>query len=163
MDNELILEILSYMPMALLILVFLVLPLRGVYNQLKAINEKNVHVAPLMQDAFPIMEDLLKIINRECDKVFDVGYAYKATKHTYSIEHSSLINPSHMITDKDVDYYSLMVSEKIINTMATDYRLRLFSVIDPMELDEFILEETYHILFNKAITINSNAIRGTKK
>src|SRR5699024_362525 len=96
----------------------------------KIIRKKNNEDTPVnkvihIEKGFPIIEDILNIIERECDKVIDLRFTYSATKHAYSLKHSSLINPSNVIKDDDLDSAVIDTSNKIIENLSGSYRYTL--------------------------------------
>lgn len=141
------------------IVAFLLLPSRAVYVQIKRLADRTGQkVEALQEDAFPIIDDLIQIINRECQKVFDTGFVFIAARHAGSLEHSLLNNPMKVITDEIVDRATMEITEKIIDDLSDNYRERLYMVINPINLEEYILEEVYHLVFEEAIRINRNVM-----
>ena len=141
------------------IVLFLFLPARALYIQVKRLADRTgQEIEPLQEDAFPIIDDLIQIITRECQKVFDTGFVYIAARHAGSLEHSLLNNPIRVITDEIVDRATMEVTEKIIDDLSDNYRERLYMVISPINLEEYILEEVYHLIFEEAMRVNRSTM-----
>lgn len=108
----------------------------------------------LEQSSTVILEDLDFIIEKECRKIIDIELVYYTTRSIPEREMSSLNRKMVIISDQLVDDLTIQASTNILDKMSPSFRDRLSLVIDENKIEDYIINEIYHILITVAMNIN---------
>ena len=102
-----------------------------------------------------ILGDLDFLIRKECKKFEETALTYRLAKLVTMMEMSNLGSALTVITDEILEEEVTKISEKIIERMSDVYRDNLLLVISEDYIDSYIYEETYSILLETSLRINT--------
>ena len=121
----------------------------SIYKSFKRLNSERAYLGSIQLqsvNADEILDDVNKLISKECEKFKSTNLAYRLAKHSTMMDMSTI--GSSLTIDR--------ISRTIIERMSDVYRDKILLVIAEDHIDSYIYEETYAQLLVISIEINTN-------
>lgn len=131
----------------------------SIYKSFKSYQSERSYLGSIQLqsvNADEILDDVNKLISKECEKFKNTSLAYRLAKHSTMIDMSVIGSSLTVITDEVLENEADRISRTIIERMSDVYRDKILLVIAEDHIDSYIYEETYAQLLVISIDINTN-------
>lgn len=103
---------------------------------------------------FEVIEDLLKIIDLECQQAADARYTYQAVKYASGISHSNLNQNITILSEEVLEDAVTDTVDKILDNLSVFYMNRIAQVIEVNQIETFITDKVYINLYRRFTDYN---------
>lgn len=113
--------------------------------------------APLLLagiSGFEVIEDLLKIIDLECQQAADARFTYQAVKYASGIGHSNLNQNITILSEEVLQDAVTDTVDKILDSLSVFYMNRIAQVIEVNQIEAFIADKVYINLYRRFTDYN---------
>lgn len=131
----------------------------SIYKSFKRLNAERSYLGSIQLqsvNADEILDDVNRLISKECEKFKNTNLAYRLAKHSTMMDMSVIGSSLTVITDEVLESEADRISRTIIERMSDVYRDKILLVIAEDHIDSYIYEETYAQLLVISIDINTN-------
>lgn len=103
---------------------------------------------------FEVIEDLLKIIDLECQQAADARFTYQAVKYASGISHSNLNQNITILSEEVLEDTVTDTVDKILDSLSVFYMNRIAQVIEVNQIETFITDKVYINLYRRFTDYN---------
>ena len=103
---------------------------------------------------FEVIEDLLKIIDLECQQAADARFTYQAVKYASGIGHSNLNQNITILSEEVLEDAVTDTVDKILDSLSVFYMNRIAQVIEVNQIEAFIADKVYINLYRRFTDYN---------
>lgn len=103
---------------------------------------------------YEVIEDLLKIIDLECQQAADARFTYQAVKYASGISHSNLNQNITILSEEVLEDAVTDTVDKILDNLSVFYMNRIAQVIEVNQIETFITDKVYINLYRRFTDYN---------